>query len=408
MSKNKKTGREAKVEVPTLNLSGESLGDDAIALDAIGDKRPPMIRRWSSYLTTHWLRFGSVLLVLLLGIGVMAKNGWFPSTDPFSGNKTGWFGKELPKNAASIWNPLAPPPPPPTTSLSKEYIYAGSRLLAVEDANANAAPPADLAVWRKSTGVWYVLGGPGSTYTEFGWGNSTDIPAQGDFDGDGKTDFSVFRPSEGNWYVFYSSTSTYAVINYGTNGDKPVMADFDGDGKTDLVLYRPSTSVWYFKYSSTGAYYSLQYGLSSDVPAAADYDGDGRADIGVWRPSTHTFYSTNSSNGQIVQTSFGSTGDTPVCADYDGDGKANYAVRSGASWIVMNAALTAPTTTTPPGDIPSDIPVPNDYDGDGKVDIAVWHDANGFWSIRQSSNGQPRYVQFGSSGDIPVPAYYRR
>ena len=306
-------------------------------------------------------------------------------------------------------NPFAPaPPPPPTTSLSKEYIYAGSRLLAVEDANANAAPPADLAVWRKSTGVWYVLGGPGSTYTEFGWGNSTDIPAQGDFDGDGKTDFSVFRPSEGNWYVFYSSTSTYAVINYGTNGDKPVMADFDGDGKTDLVLYRPSTSVWYFKYSSTGAYYSLQYGLSSDVPAAADYDGDGRADIGVWRPSTHTFYSTNSSNGQIVQTSFGSTGDTPVCADYDGDGKANYAVRSGASWIIMNTALTATTTTTPPGDIPSDIPVPNDYDGDGKVDIATWRDSNGFWSIRQSSNGQPRYVQFGSSGDIPVPAYYRR
>ena len=43
-------------------------------------------------------------------------------------------------------NPFVPAAlPSPTPQLSKEYIYAGSRLLAVEDANANAAPPADLA-----------------------------------------------------------------------------------------------------------------------------------------------------------------------------------------------------------------------------------------------------------------------
>jgi hypothetical protein len=46
------------------------------------------------------------------------------------------------------------PPPSPTPQLKVEYIHAGSRLLAVEDANANAAPPADLAVWRPSTGQW--------------------------------------------------------------------------------------------------------------------------------------------------------------------------------------------------------------------------------------------------------------
>lgn len=57
---------------------------------------------------------------------------------------------------------VEPPPPSPTPQLSKEFLYAGSRLLAVEDANANAAPPADLAIWRPSTGVWWVLGGTGS------------------------------------------------------------------------------------------------------------------------------------------------------------------------------------------------------------------------------------------------------
>src|SRR5437667_12148778 len=99
-----------------------------------------------------WL-VAAIAFVLLLGLGVMAKNGWLPNTDGLTGKKTGWLGRELPTNASTTWNPLAaPPPPPPTPQLSKEYIYAGnvSRLLAVEDANANSAPPSGLAVWTPS------------------------------------------------------------------------------------------------------------------------------------------------------------------------------------------------------------------------------------------------------------------
>ena len=82
----------------------------------------------------------------------------------------------------------------PTPQLAREYIYAGSRLLAVEDANASAEPPADLAVWRPSDGNWYIMGQQGSQQTTFHWGQNGDIPQPGDFDGDGKTDFSVYRP----------------------------------------------------------------------------------------------------------------------------------------------------------------------------------------------------------------------
>jgi len=111
----------------------------------------------------------------------------------------------------------------------------------------------------------------------------------------------------------------------------------------------------------------------------------------------------------VQTTSFGTSGDTPVSADYDGDGKANYALRRNAGWIIQNAAMTATTTTTPSGDLASDTPVPNDYDGDGKVDIAVWRNSNGIWYIRQSASGNSlRQQQWGLSGDIPVPAFYRR
>src|SRR5687768_7997232 len=143
--------------------------------------------------------FAVVALVSLLVGGVFAKNGWFPSTDGFTGKKTGWFGKDLAKNASSSWNPLAAPLPTPTPQLSKEYIYAGCRLLAVEDANANAAPPADLAVWRPSTGYWFVLGGTGSQQTSYGWGTTGDEPVPGDYDGDGKTDFAIYRA--GVWWI---------------------------------------------------------------------------------------------------------------------------------------------------------------------------------------------------------------
>ncbi|MBX3289955.1 MAG: hypothetical protein KF855_11490, partial [Acidobacteria bacterium] len=125
---------------------------------------------------------GVSLVVILLVTGVMARNGWFPRTDPMTGERTGWFGAKLAKNTPSSWNPFAMPSPTPTPQLSKEYIYAGSRLLAVEDAGANAAPPSDLAVWRPGTtnGVWYVLGGPGSAQTYYQWGAPTDIPVPGD------------------------------------------------------------------------------------------------------------------------------------------------------------------------------------------------------------------------------------
>ncbi len=75
------------------------------------------------------LAFGSASFVVLflIALGVIAKNGWLMS-DP-GAVATGFFTGSRPE-----------PPPPPATSLSREYIYAGagSRLLAVEDANAGS------------------------------------------------------------------------------------------------------------------------------------------------------------------------------------------------------------------------------------------------------------------------------
>jgi hypothetical protein len=67
----------------------------------------------------------------------------------------------------------------------------------------------NIAVFRPSTGTWFVRGSSGSaTYV---WGGGADIPVAGDYDGDGKADIAVFRPSTGTWYIRYSSGAPFAA-----------------------------------------------------------------------------------------------------------------------------------------------------------------------------------------------------
>jgi hypothetical protein len=308
-------------------------------------------------------------------------------------------------------NPFMPTAPPsPTPQLSKEYIYAGSSLVAVEDAAASAIPPADLAVWRPSNGYWYCLGGAaGSQSFTAAWGTNGDVPAPGDYDNDGKTDLAVFRPSTGVWWIANSSNGTFYTVSLGAANDRIAQADFDGDGKTDPAVFRPSTRVWYIYNSSTSIITNPQFGTTGAAPAAADYDGDGKADLAVWQDSEAKFYVYASSLSQQQTQTLGTSGSTPVPGDYDGDGKTDLAVRHGADWVIRQSSDGQTSTVT--WYLETNIAVQNDYDGDGKCDIANWKPSGkgaGNWYIRNSHDGSTRVEIWGSTGDIPVPALYRR
>jgi hypothetical protein len=308
-------------------------------------------------------------------------------------------------------NPFSPPPTPtPALQISKEYIYAGSRALAVEDAAASAIPPADLAVWRPSNGYWYCLGGAGGSQNfTVAWGTNGDVPAPGDYDNDGKTDLAVFRPSTGVWWIVNSGTGTYYTLSLGTANDVVAQADFDGDGKTDPAVFRPSTRVWYIYNSSTGSITSPQFGGAGAAPAAADYDGDGKADLAVWQDSQAKFYIYSSNLSAQQEQALGTSGSTPVPGDYDGDGKKDFAIRHGADWIIRQSSDGQINTVN--WYLETNIAVQNDYDGDGKCDIATWKPSGkgvGTWYIRNSHNGSTRGDVWGAQGDIPVPALYRR
>jgi len=49
------------------------------------------------------------------------------------------------------------------------------------------------------------------------FGASGDLPVPGDYDGNGTTDIAVFRPSTGVWYVRNGAT-----VAWGASGDRPL------------------------------------------------------------------------------------------------------------------------------------------------------------------------------------------
>jgi hypothetical protein len=265
---------------------------------------------------------------------------------------------------------------------------------------------AEVAVWRPSNGIWYLIPQThqGATIAQQ-WGTAGDVPLRGDFDGDGKNDIAVWRPSTGQWFIIPSSNAGTSIVqSWGTPGDIPVPGDYDGDGTTDLAVFRPSNGTWYIIPSSTGSPIVQQWGTVGDIPVPGDYDGDRKTDIAVFRPSNGTWYIIPSGNsGTPLIQPWGTNGDSPVPGDYDGDGITDLAVwrPSNGTWYIIPSGNPG-TPLIQPWGTNGDSPVPGDYDGDGITDVAVWRPSTGTWYVIQSSSSTVTITQWGTTDDVPI------
>ena len=181
--------------------------------------------------------------------------------------------------------------------------------------------------------------------SNFQWGVAGDLPVGGDYNGETRwfnslyikpSELAVFRPSTGTWWIYNRFNGTYFAIQWGANGDKPVPADYDYDGITDTAIYRPSTGEWWIRRSSDGSGYAIRFGLATDIPLTGDFDGDGRADLTVYRPSEGNWYQLLTTEGFKV-TRFGLSTDVPAPGDYDGDGKHDVAVFREGVWYLLQS-----------------------------------------------------------------------
>lgn len=270
----------------------------------------------------------------------------------------------------------------------------------------------DVAVYRRSTGVWYLNPSTApatSSGVQFGAQNDVTVPA--DYDGDGKSDIAVWRGgSPAYFYILQSSNGAFRAEPFGQSGDNPtVTGDWDADGKADLAVYRGgSQSYFYYRPSAQSgvSVINIQWGTNGDTPILGDFDGDKKLDAAVYRTTDNTYYVRQSSNGAILTKQWGvAATDAIFAGDFDGDGKSDFAVQrfSGAdagTWYVAQSGGTNRAFLWGTG---SDLPVPADFDGDGRTDFAVYRRANGTWYIYRSATNTAQAVTFGANSDFPLP-----
>ena len=295
-------------------------------------------------------------------------------------------------------------------------ITVNGQIFNVAQGRGGIAPPfdfdgdnkTDVAVFRPSNGVWYVLRSADNSASAVQFGIATDRLVAADYDGDRRADIAVFR--NGIWYILNSSNNVFRSLQWGQAGDVAVPGDYDGDNQADVAVFRPSTATWYVLRSLDGGFFAQQFGARSDRPVPADYDGDGKFDFALYRAgatagSPSIWFERASSNNRLITFQFGVGEDVPVPADYDGDGRAGFALFRPSSATWFRSTDPSRNFDYQPWGLADDALAPGDYDGDGKIDVAVFR--NGVWYILQTSNGTLRTQVWGVASDLPVASPFK-
>ena len=109
------------------------------------------------------------------------------------------------------------------------------------------------------------------------FGRPTDFIVPGDYDADGRTDIATVRFTSIGTQWFWRRSSDQVLIGPVTFGlppldgrlqDLPVQGDYDGDGRTDVAVWRIADGLFISRSTVTGAVSFFKLGSPGDFPVA--------------------------------------------------------------------------------------------------------------------------------------------
>ena len=145
----------------------------------------------------------------------------------------------------------------------------------------------------------------------------TETPLVGDFNGDGRDDIATFtRGAAADVYVALSTGSRFVGTGvkwhdyFAAGTEIPAVGDFNGDGRDDIATFTRGASADVYVALSTGSSFSGTgwkwhdyFAVGSEIPGTGDFDGDRRDDIVTFtRGAAADVYVARSTGGSFAGT----------------------------------------------------------------------------------------------------------
>jgi hypothetical protein len=199
--------------------------------------------------------------------------------------------------------------------------------------------------------LWRIAASPQSTT----YGNATDRPITGDWDGTGKKRIGLFR--NGTWILDINGNGVVdaadKTVVFGQAGDVPVVGDWLGTGHIALGLFRSGTFILDLSGHLSGVATgqsdaTFAFGQGGDVPIVADWSGSGTTKVGIFRNGLWIvdYAGARAMNGTNRNYNYGQAGDLPVVGDWDSSGHpSKIGIYRGGLWVLDydgDNALTTP------------------------------------------------------------------
>ncbi|MFI2510465.1 FG-GAP-like repeat-containing protein [Streptomyces sp. NPDC018972] len=286
--------------------------------------------------------------------------------------------------------------------LEVHYGDAGGLMLGGSPTDVTGDGKDDIVTFTRGTAAEvYAVPSDGTAFTGGGkWNDhfapAGETPLTGDFNGDDKDDAVTFtHGANADVYVAASDGKSFGTgekwhDHFAPGREVPAVGDFDGDGIDDIITFtREDTADVHVALSDgdtfgAGQKWHDDFAPWAQFPAVGDVDGDGLDDIIAFtQDAGNDVYVALNEGGKFgipykAHDHFAPEGERPRVGDVDGDGKDDIVTFTGGEasdvYVAMSDGKSFGTGRkwadyfAPDGEFP----YVGDYDGDGKDDIVTF------------------------------------